>query len=125
MYKMNKLVLLLSLLLSTHALGKNQSFFNLEVAVGYARIAIIEWSKLSGYKIDRKYLELEPTVLSGIDENGTKIVMVLFPLEKGSYEVTYTINKDGYMKRHTTGAWIYSVEQVQKEFNKAPSLPGP
>ena len=122
---MKSTYLLLVLLLSLGTYGKNEEDYSEEVAIGYARFAIIEWSILTGYKIDRKYLDKSPTVLSGVDDEGVKIIMVLFPTESGSYEATYTINNDGYMERHSTGDWRYSVQQVKKEFTKAPFLPGP
>lgn len=113
------------LIISSISSAQERVLFSEEVASGYAKIALIEWAIRSGYELDRKYLLNNPEILSGVDDEGIKIVMVLFPTDIGSYEATYTINKDGYMVKHTVGAWIYTIEEIKKEFSKSPFLPGP
>jgi hypothetical protein len=75
-----KVVYLITLLfISFISSAQERVLFSAEVASGYAKIALIEWATLSSYELDRKYLLNKPEILSGVDDAGIKIVMVLFP----------------------------------------------
>ena len=94
-----------------------------QVASEYARTSLKEWSLVSSNKIDFSKLSVEPVILKGTDQTGNKVVMVLFPSNRGSYQVTFTVNKDGYLERQGMGVWIYTVEEIQEQFKKMPFVP--
>jgi len=111
------------ILISKTSFASDVFAFSESIASDYARTSLAEWSIVSGYKIKPDELLVKPTVLDGIDSIGSKIVMVLFPSNKGSYHVTFTIKKDGYLERQGMGAWIYSVTKIREQFKQSPFVP--
>lgn len=113
------------ILLSKLSFASETITVNDQIAREYARTSLKEWSFLSGYQINHAELLIEPTIVNGIGKTGSTIVMVLFPSNNGSYQVTFTVNKDGYLERQGMGAWIYSVAEIKEQFNKGPFVPDP
>ncbi|WP_394133049.1 hypothetical protein [Shewanella maritima] len=111
------------ILLSKLSFASESITFSEQIASDYARTSIEEWSFVSGYKIEPDKLLVEPTILKGVDQTGSKIVMVLFPSSKGSYQVTFTVNKDGYLDKQGVGAWIYTISEIKEQFEQQPFVP--
>ena len=118
-------IVLSSILLMICLVAKADDFnFNKEAAILFAKSYLIQF--LDQTKTPYDALNSTPIVVSGTDNESTKIILVIYPEvknKKGSYSVVMYI-KDGYFQHNSHGASIQSAVEMKEDFLNSPALLG-
>jgi hypothetical protein len=110
--------------LQTNISKSNNFKFNVLAAVLFAKSSLIQYLDKANQPYD--ILNSEPIVVSGVDKENTKIVMVIYPYKSdrtGNYHAQMYI-KDGYFHLNACGTSIESPESIKENFLNNPGLYG-
>jgi hypothetical protein len=118
-------ILLIFVFFFTHgALAESSTGFefNTVTAEKYAQGALIEWSTPQPSEIERvnAAIQTKPIILSGVNGEGKKLVLVLYRDTIGSFNVGLFVNKDGKLEIDSMGSTSDPVEKIIDQFNVEP-----
>lgn len=95
--------------------------FNAVTAEKYAQGALIECFKNPPRptEVDAA-IKTKPIILSGINKEGRKLVLVLYRKNSGAFAVGLFINKDGFLEIDSRAETKQSIEELKDQFNIEP-----